>query len=61
MDEFDFSPLYVGATWNTLLAHSNEELKIDAEFTREGVQSLLGMVSELVKSSGSTTVQFEWK
>jgi len=47
-------------TWKTLLAISNEELKIDAEFTREGVKALLNLFSETVSSAESCEMEFVW-
>lgn len=44
-----------------LLTYSNEELKIDSEFTREGVKALLNMFNDLVSPSCSAEVLFTWK
>jgi len=53
--------MLLGETWKTLLTYSNEELKIDAEFTREGVKALLNMFNELVSFPCSSEVVFAWK
>jgi len=43
-----------------LLAFSNEELKIDAEFTREGVNALLHLFSETIDADESCDTEFIW-
>jgi len=52
---------YKGKAWKKIYAHNNDELKIDAEFTREGVKALLQQFSDMVKSSSTCEVEFVWK
>jgi len=44
--------------WKALLTHSNEELGIDAEFTRPGVEAFL---EDFADTLASTDCQFVWK
>ena len=52
------------AAWKKLLAHSDEELGIDPEFTRPGIEALLENFDEMLnKDSRGIGVQypFEWR
>lgn len=51
----------LGKTWKKLLKKSNEELGIDAEYTRKGIEALLEKFEETVDSCESITNSFEWK
>ena len=48
-------------TWKNLLSKSNQELGIDAEFTRPGVEYLMRKFSELCDVSEAVSVSFKWK
>jgi hypothetical protein len=52
--------LSIGQSWKKLLALSNEELNIDAEFTREGIKALLHIFSETVDAANSCDTEFVW-
>lgn len=50
----------LGRCWKSVLAHSNEELEIDAEFTRPGVETMLKEFAKDVKE-GPQAPTFKWK
>ena len=50
----------LGRQWKTILAHSNEELAIDQEFTRPGVEMMLKEFASEVKGGPEAPI-FKWK
>jgi hypothetical protein len=50
----------LGRLWKSVLTHSNEDLEIDAEFTRPGVEAMLKDFTKEVKS-GPESPAFRWK
>ena len=54
----------LAATWRDLLAHSNEELGIDPDFTRPGVEAMLDkFASELstIERGNKIGYKFAWR
>lgn len=54
----------LGRAWKKLLSHSNEELMIDGEYTRKGVEALLERFEELIgeaPDAESCDYEFPWK
>ena len=51
----------LAAAWKKLLKSSNEELGIDAEYTRPGVENMLTRFQELVAETDSVAAEFKWK
>ena len=48
-------------SWKELLKKSNDELGIDAEFTRPAVEHLMLEFDALCKESSAVSVKFQWK
>jgi hypothetical protein len=54
----------LGKAGKKVLAHSDDELKIDAEFTRKGVEALMERFEELVSMAYNAKSEgyiFPWK
>jgi len=51
----------IGMTWKTLLSKSNEELGIDGDYTRKGIEALLEKFEESVDECECINSSFEWK
>ena len=54
----------LAAAWKKLLAHSDEELGIDPEFTRPGIEALLENFDEMLNKDSrgiGVTYPFEWR
>ena len=51
----------LGQTWKQLLQKSNEELGIDGEYTRQGIEALLEKFEEKVDECECINNSFEWK
>jgi hypothetical protein len=51
----------LGMTWKQLLQKSNEELGIDGEYTRQGIEALLEKFEEKVDECECINNSFEWK
>ena len=50
----------LGDTWKVLLQKSNEELGIDGEYTRQGIEALLEKFEEKVDECECINSSFEW-
>eukprot|EP01102_Stenamoeba_stenopodia_P003578 TRINITY_DN1375_c0_g3_i1.p1 TRINITY_DN1375_c0_g3~~TRINITY_DN1375_c0_g3_i1.p1 ORF type:complete len:238 (+),score=82.04 TRINITY_DN1375_c0_g3_i1:82-795(+) len=50
----------LGTAWKKLLAHTNEELEIDAEFTRPGVEAMLEKLAEDLREA-DPQFKLRWK
>ena len=62
IDELSDCILLLSSLWkDTILIHSNEELKIDAEYTRPGVEYLLEKFAETINAVEWVTVSFTYK
>lgn len=48
-------------SWKDLLKKSNEQLGIDEEFTRPGVEHLMKEFAELCEDAEGVSVKFQWK
>jgi len=51
----------LGMTWKQLLQKSNEELGIDGEYTRQGIEALLEKFEEKVDECECINNSFEWR
>jgi hypothetical protein len=54
----------LGHAWKNMLSHSNEELKINEEFSRKGVEALMEEFDELMGSAPRSVMggyDFPWK
>ena len=61
IDELDDCIISLSFMWEAILIYSNEELKIDAEYTRPGIEYLLEKFAEAVEAVEWITVSFTYK
>jgi hypothetical protein len=61
IDELDDCILLLSSLWKAILINSNEELKIDAEYTLPGVEYLLEKFTEAVEAVEWITASFTYK
>ena len=59
--QLDQAITLLGNTWKKLLEKSNEELGIDAEYTRKGIEAFLEDFEELVDSCECIETSFKFK
>ena len=57
----DEAILKLGKAWKSLLKHTCDELGIDPEYTRPGIESLLSKFEEKVDETECIEVAFKWK
>jgi hypothetical protein len=58
--ELDKAIQLLGRAWKSLLSHSNEELKMDEEFTRRGIELMLSKFEEEVSREHGIHYTFPW-
>ena len=57
----DKAIIKLGKAWKALLKHTSDELGIDPEYTRPGIESLLSKFEEKVGETDCIEVDFKWK
>jgi hypothetical protein len=58
--ELDKALALLGKIWKRLLEHSNEDLRIDSEYTRPGIEAVLEKFSNLIEECDLINSTFEY-